>query len=312
MDCQYQYPIQAFEGHPVGTRLELNAPYRCNLDVNAWNNYENVYNSQLDQYTYVAVDRQVDAEPLTCFPEDDMLLYLDNCSTDFNGALESFAKLADQIQDHSDVGTSINDQQVVGGHFSIDSPQSSYFSQNFSPNSISATPQTTFSTTAPTTTTSTPLQTAPGTPCWPLSPASSGRSSASGTGSCGVSSYGSSERDYGTRRKKNASAAGKYRRRLKGRQRGIHVDLEMEEIKNRQLRHQLESKLDLYREFVDLLAQNTNQEDTHLASKGLDSLRTVLSELRDQTNGFAGHEQAACDLHEKYVKFQEILRLKQF
>lgn len=107
------------------------------------------------------------------------------------------------------------------------------------------------------------------------------------------------------RRSKNANAAEKYRRRLKGHEFRLKTEMEQEEAKNKQLKRQLQSKLALYCEFVDLLAQNTSYQDGDLANLGMNSLELVLSDLKDKFGIW--DDRVAQDLYKKYAKFKSIL-----
>lgn len=270
----------------------------------------------------------------------DLTPYLDNCKSDFHETLQSFAQFADKIET-SDSRHHITDRSQslpevqnpiclstplsLSKRVSLTSDDCLFDSHSLqTPSAITTGNSTpTLSSSARTTANSSPC-------CWPLSPASSGRSSASvsdgsASGYSGINELHhndelvldrhcdnhSNHRHRHEKRQKNASAAGKYRHRLKGRQRVIHVEMELEEARNRQLRRQLESKMALYCEFVDLLADNTKPQDFHLANSGLESLGSILNELKDQHGSYGGHEQAAYDLHEKYTRFQAILKLKQ-
>lgn len=130
-----------------------------------------------------------------------------------------------------------------------------------------------------------------------LSPASSGTSSSCSSGanspapswqSC--SSYSSSSSGCGrrargerapteSRRRNNATAAERYRQKLKGRKRGLGEQLTEQLERNQRLRRQLEAKLSLYKEFAALLARQTAADDRELASLGCRSLGLVLAEL---------------------------------
>lgn len=116
-----------------------------------------------------------------------------------------------------------------------------------------------------------------------------------------------SPKDVGSKRgkrSKNASAAEKYRRRLKGKESRLKSEIEREEARNRQLRRQFESKLALYSEFIDLLAKNTSYQDSELANLGLNSLSMILFDLKAKT-GF-WDEQVADELSKKYAIFKSI------
>lgn len=86
----------------------------------------------------------------------------------------------------------------------------------------------------------------------------------------------SSSRDL---RQKNASAAEKYRRRLKGRERVLMREMEREQARNAKLRKQIEAKLALYKEFVMLLASNTCNQDADLAKLGSQSLSAIIGQV---------------------------------
>lgn len=160
---------------------------------------------------------------------------------DISDALESFSKFADMIQ----LRTSLEDNQQ---HLSSDwSPCSSTWSTSTSGASSPA-PSAYFS------------------------------SSASSTSS---TSSGKSKLAKGGRRTKNASAADRYRKRLKGRDCGLAQQMERELERNARLRRDLESKLALYREFIQLLAFNTSKSDADLAQLGSRSLTTILEALQD-------------------------------
>lgn len=83
----------------------------------------------------------------------------------------------------------------------------------------------------------------------------------------------------GSRRKKNATAAERYRRKLKGRKCGLVEELEREQERNAKLRRGLESKMTLYNEFVALLARQTSETDCELATLGSKSLSNVLADI---------------------------------
>lgn len=109
------------------------------------------------------------------------------------------------------------------------------------------------------------------------------------------------------RRSKNASAAEKYRRRLKGREFCLRSEMESEEEKNDKLKREYESKLALYREFVDLLARNTSFRDGDLANFGLNSIKFVLNNLSSFKKSISSSsELIANELTQNYVKFQNI------
>lgn len=83
----------------------------------------------------------------------------------------------------------------------------------------------------------------------------------------------------GDRKVKNASAAEKYRKRVKGRHSSLLQQMEKEQERNNILKRDLESKMTLYREFVALLAQNTTNQDLDLASLGSQSLSKILTNV---------------------------------
>lgn len=126
---------------------------------------------------------------------------------------------------------------------------------------------------------------------------SSSRSSSSSSRSSRASSARSPR--VGERRQKNASAAEKYRRKLKGRECSLAEQVEREEERNERLKREIEAKLALYREFVDLLASNTSPNDLGLASMGSKSLSAVLTGV---LSGRADEE-----LQRRLAQFQQIL-----
>lgn len=105
-------------------------------------------------------------------------------------------------------------------------------------------------------------------------------SSSSCSSPCGSSSRRRNRRaPSDSRRRNNATAAERYRQRLKGRKSGLGEQLDEQLERNQRLRRQVEGKLTLYKEFVALLARQTHREDRELANLGCKSLSLVLSEL---------------------------------
>lgn len=104
---------------------------------------------------------------------------------------------------------------------------------------------------------------------------SSSRSSTSSSSSTGISRTATG-RAPEKRKRKNATAAERYRHKLKGRKFSLAEQVEQEEARQQRLRRQIESKLILYKEFVDLLARNTSSQDEELAEIGEKSLLNVL------------------------------------
>lgn len=78
----------------------------------------------------------------------------------------------------------------------------------------------------------------------------------------------------------NATAAERYRLKLKGRQCGLEKLVELEERRNAELRRLLESKLSLYREFIYMLANNLQDRDVELASIGCRSIEQIFADYR--------------------------------
>lgn len=106
------------------------------------------------------------------------------------------------------------------------------------------------------------------------------------------------------RRQKNANAAERYRKKIKGHRFTLAEEVEREEERNASLRRDVESKLTLYREFVSLLARNTHQNDRELASLGSRSLSNILGNICTP-NLFNGQERV--ELMEYLKGFQNIL-----
>lgn len=102
------------------------------------------------------------------------------------------------------------------------------------------------------------------------------RSSSLSSASSTTSSSRSGSRSLEKCKRKNATAAERYRRKLKGHKSSLAEQIELEESRQQRLRQQIEYKLSLYREFVELLARNTGQQDEELAELGEKSLLNVL------------------------------------
>lgn len=121
----------------------------------------------------------------------------------------------------------------------------------------------------------------------PSSPASSCTSRCSSFTTCSSSGTNSAQlaglrekpsgQSCGSLRTRNATAAERYRTKLKGRQCGLEMQMEVEERRNIELRKLLESKLSLYREFVNLLANNLQDQDEELALLGCRSIEQTLT-----------------------------------
>lgn len=109
----------------------------------------------------------------------------------------------------------------------------------------------------------------------------------------------------GDRRLKNASAAEKYRNRVKGRRYTLVQQMDRELERGNRLRRDLASKLSLYREFVTLLANNTTQFDQDLASLGSKSLSSILSDTCCPPTSL--DEEVRCELETRLNTFQQIL-----
>lgn len=125
-----------------------------------------------------------------------------------------------------------------------------------------------------------------------------------------ASSYQSSNKSSsaGRRRRKNANAAEKYRKKLKGIDCRLIEQMDREMERNSHLRRDLSHKLSLYRELVSLLARNVDQSDLHLASLGFRSVSSVVSvcsTLEDYAPN--NQDEADNDLLEQLHKFQHIL-----
>lgn len=108
------------------------------------------------------------------------------------------------------------------------------------------------------------------------------------------------------KRKKNASAAEKYRKRVKGRNSGLVKIMSYEQARNNELKRELNAKLSLYREFVALLANNTCRDDLDLAEFGTKSLSNVLISVCDSTNT-AFEKEVYVELQARLETFKSIL-----
>lgn len=114
------------------------------------------------------------------------------------------------------------------------------------------------------------------------------------------------KRSRGDRQIKNASAAEKYRKKIKGRHGTLLQQMQKEQERNERLKRDLKSKLSLYREFITLLAQNTTQLDRDLANLGFKSLSTVLYDVCKQPSCSLDEELRA-ELETQLNTFQQIL-----
>jgi len=88
-----------------------------------------------------------------------------------------------------------------------------------------------------------------------------------------------------SRKRRNASAAERYRRKLKGRRTGLELEMEQQAERNKSLRRQIGAKLALYGEFVALLAEKSGPKNCSLASIGERSLASVLETVAGQKDG---------------------------
>lgn len=115
----------------------------------------------------------------------------------------------------------------------------------------------------------------------PASVASSRSSSCGSSVSKTRTSRNKCRKPVGERRQKNATAAERYRQKLKGQESSL-ADQELDEReRNTRLRRDVEAKLTLYREFIALLAQNTTcYGDLDLAQMGSRSLASVLAQAQ--------------------------------
>lgn len=232
---------------------------------------------------------------------------------DFSSALATFKQLADSVSVSNDWDSEGNSVQLssasssAGSLVSFASPsspggQSSASSVNCCASCTSHWPN---------------LSANAGPPAWHQLPNSSASSttsttsshSSSGSNCCsGISSLsgfddydqeqsnGGRRRGSATgegRRRRNATAAERYRKRLKGRRSGLTEELELEQERNRKLRQSLEAKLVLYREFADLLAENTRDErlDGELANIGARSLANILQFIWPPNERLADQQQ---------------------
>lgn len=225
--------------------------------------------------------------------------YLSSLSNVDTRTLESFNRLADQILqvndfssscDHLQPSSPTNSTSSTGNQW-LSSGSSSYFSSAsgcVSPIDLPCSPQPSCYSSAGSSSSSSSLSN--------YSPKQLKRSSApirkgklGGGGGCGGirSTSGDCHCDNSTahpsntrrRREKNATAAERYRRKLKGKRCNLEVEEEVERELNEKLKRQVESKLELYREFIILLAQNTQLGDLDLASLGLNSVLEVISDV---------------------------------
>lgn len=142
----------------------------------------------------------------------------------------------------------------------------------------------------------------------PLSPASS-CSSSRWSRQAGSGSKRARQTPY--ERSRNASATERYRLRLKGRKCNLQELVELEEQRNSELRRLLESKLSLYREFVQMLANNLQDEDIELATVGSRSIEAILgpkesSEVTCQDGTDSSIERIEQELGAQLVRFQQI------
>lgn len=111
------------------------------------------------------------------------------------------------------------------------------------------------------------------------------------------------------RRRNNASAAEKYRKKLKGRQWKLDQQMHKELKRNAQLKREIRSKLSLYREFVSLLAHNTGYNDLDLADLGSKSLSAIMSNLCHPPTDL--DDEIYCELSEPLETFRHILAQQQ-
>lgn len=126
---------------------------------------------------------------------------------------------------------------------------------------------------------------------------------------CGDRQRPNREPSADDRRRNNASAAEKYRKKLKGRQWKLDQQMDRELKRNAKLKGEVRLKLSLYREFVSLLAQNCGYNDLDLADLGLKSLSTILSNLCHPPTDLGA--EVYCELSEQLETFRHILSQQQ-
>lgn len=228
-----------------------------------------------------------------------------------NDAFESFNQLADSLLANqppcsplSECSFSTNELcSPANSQWLSSSSLSSSSSSSFPSSSNPSSPETSDSTFSPSSSTSFASSSS-----YP-SPQSSPFNPASAESSSRTSSIVNRRKSYpvkGDRRLKNASAAEKYRKRVKGRHCSLMQQMEREQERNSRLKRDLASKLSLYREFVTLLANNTTQLDQDLASLGSKSLSTILSDVCWPSCWL--DEEVRLELETRWNTFQQVLQ----